>query len=168
MSKSYRNQLVEWVYKSLLALTTEEECNQRFPGDGGDWPMVMSGNGIEAFVSSVNPVMTVSCTLPLEELVSLLGPEVMEVEGWSSLSCTGYSKLKPGDEWSGYEGYKICCKRAARDFTNQILSSVEEKINGCLNTIHAEEAIITELDEAFYLGHFGNLGLTEDVADEEE
>jgi len=168
MSKSYRNQLVEWAYESLLALASEEEINDRFPSDGAGWSHVIAGNGNEAIVSSVHPVMTVFCTLFLRDLVNALGPDVKNVESKRSMTCAGYSKLKPGDEWSGYEGYKICCKRAARNFTDQILAPVENKISECLDTIYAEETVITELDKAFYLGLFGDLGFSESAKEEEE
>ena len=168
MSKSYRNQLVEWAYESLLELATEEECDERFSSSNQGWSVAVVGDRVEAVVSTVSPVMTLIGTLPLETLVNLLGPEVKNIEGQRNISCSGYSKLKPGDEWSGYEGYRICCKRAARDFANQILGPVDDKLSLSFRVIDAEEATIAELDEAFYTGNFGDLGLLEDGADEEE
>lgn len=168
MSKSYRNQLVEWAYKLLLALTDKEKCNEHFSGNDAGWSLVAMEGGGETIVSSVNPVMTVRCSLPLRDLVSVLGPDVENVEGQKNILCSGYSKLKPGDEWSGYEGYKICCKRAARDFAEKILAPVDDRMHESLCTILIEEEARKELNEAFYLGNFSNLGLIEDGADEEE
>jgi hypothetical protein len=141
-------------------LVEEDWAEAVFVGDGFA-QLVEAGAEvkIEAIVTGVSPVMVMNAALPVYSLVGHIDGVADDIPLDKRVRCVGYSKLKQGDEWSGYEGYKICAKRAARGFADEVLDPVAEIIHDCANRIIDEQAMIDDMFEAFYRGNFSDLDL---------
>lgn len=174
MSKSLRNQLVEWADEALVALVDKDKGNKMFVESGFHRSATVEGkDGAGSFDISVmgsGPVMVLSCLIPLVLVSKALAPDFEFEEFEERVACSGYSKLKSGDTWSGYEGYLICCKRAARDFADYVLQPIQSMARKHVEIITEESVALDELNEAFYQGNFLSLDLVDDdlVDDEEE
>ena len=107
MCKSIRNEIVDTANLELLAYVTEEDANERFIPNGFCMG-VSKDDKIQMTIQGKSPDMSLSV-------------KISDKKNDKAYLCIGSSRLKEGDEWSGYEGFKICCLRAARHYSEHVL-----------------------------------------------
>ena len=157
MSKSLRNEIAEWANDLLLRLTYPAEADALFEETG--FNVVISAHekdlfpGFKVTVQGASPIMSLTTDIPRPSRYKVNTPENFDDIEWGEpIFCTGYSKLKVGDTWSGAEGFRICVKRASRDYADHVLEDIFDVITKCEENIELNYDIIDAVQAEFFVG----------------
>ena len=164
MCKSLRNQLTEavelvlvdalvgdippWLVGSKEIESYKRDVAKERLGTGESFRARLAGlddedsidfDGMSVYIQGGEPVMSLVIRVP-------------DDEGGRTIVASGYSKLKKGDTWDSYEAYKICVRRAARDYADKYFVELHIEIERQLDIINEAAGVISKIEKKFFTG----------------